>query len=60
MFFMVPAPNDQSDSYGRRKSAAAEYRRPAIAGTAAAANTGRAAARDPAGSELRAAEERPA
>jgi hypothetical protein len=54
MFFMVPAPNDQSDSYGRRKSAATEYRGSAIAGTAAA---DRAAVRDPAGSGLRAAEE---
>jgi hypothetical protein len=55
MFFMVPAPINQSDSYGRRKSAATEYRRQASAGTATA---DRAAARDPSGpDQLRAAEE---
>jgi hypothetical protein len=53
--FLVPAPINQSDSYGRRKSAAREYRGPASADTATA---DRAAAQDPAGPELRAAEER--
>jgi hypothetical protein len=56
MFIMVPAPIIQSDNYGRRKSAAAEYRGPAFARTAAA---GRAAACDTAGPEqLRPAEDR--
>jgi hypothetical protein len=56
MFFMVSAPINQSDSYGRRKSAVREYRGEALTGTAAA---DRAAAQDPAKPEqFRAAEER--